>query len=121
MGAKVTAREYADLKKRALRGARRLDCVNPGWALKVSLSRLNLARGNRCVLGQLYGSFQNGVSEVLWAGAIDPARDEGFVAPLGSMGYTDNRLYPALTHIWKSIIRAWRQAGRQMQRAKARV
>lgn len=50
-----------DAHARVTRGAAWLDRIRPGWAQRIDQSRLNLASGNLCVLGQIFGDFSNGL------------------------------------------------------------
>ena len=43
-------------------GMQFLDRVEPGWRSRVNPETLDLARCDRCVLGQLYGSYGQGTS-----------------------------------------------------------
>lgn len=45
--------------------AERLDRVKPGWAKSVNKRTLNLSSAQKCVLGQVYGDFNRGLSAVL--------------------------------------------------------
>jgi|SRR5215467_459978 len=51
-----TTNERAVVEKAAM-----LDEVYPGWAHKVNPRKLDMECGNRCVLGQLYGDFADGM------------------------------------------------------------
>ena len=42
-------------------GAAFLDEINPGWEKRIDLDRLNIAEPGDCILGQLYGSYLQGV------------------------------------------------------------
>jgi hypothetical protein len=48
-------------RERVSAGARWLDEVEPGWAERIDLDDFRLADGRRCILGQLYGSFCDGL------------------------------------------------------------
>lgn len=54
---------YNSHKKRVTRGLALLDQRMPGWEKRVSLDSLDLSRGDRCILGQVYssdGSYTSG-------------------------------------------------------------
>lgn len=46
---------------RAVRGARYLDEIDPGWHDRLEIDQLELSSGSACVLGQLHGDFQLGL------------------------------------------------------------
>lgn len=46
---------------RAARGAAFLDDADPGWPARIDPSRLELADGEACVLGQLHGGYRLGL------------------------------------------------------------
>jgi hypothetical protein len=54
-----------DVATRAANGAVLLDFRHPGWERRVDRGTLDIASFRDCVLGQLYGSFGNGVA-ALW-------------------------------------------------------
>ncbi len=49
-----------ELKQRAGAGAAHLDQVEPKWADRIDLTRLDLYKHRDCVLGQLYGHYDTG-------------------------------------------------------------
>ena len=53
---------YTEARKRAGRGAVYLDRMLPGWYRRIDLDTLCLGDGINCILGQLYGSFLEGLS-----------------------------------------------------------
>ena len=74
-----------------------LDKVKPGWEQRINVETLNLESAMECVLGQLYGSYADGLSalwprqQVGWQRLSWSSYDEwdqmaeahGFEAPLG--------------------------------------
>jgi hypothetical protein len=73
------------IKERVAYGVRFLDSVEPGWEDKVDLVKLNMAAGDRCVLGQVFGDYYD--AAIKWFGSVDAptARDYGFIARSHSM------------------------------------
>jgi hypothetical protein len=54
-----------DIDKRVARGMKLLDKKGPkNWRAQVDLNRLNMSHADRCVLGQVYGGFWNGLSRL---------------------------------------------------------
>ncbi len=46
--------------KRARQGARFLDQAEPGWEGRINPQGLDMADGNVCIVGQVFGSFMQG-------------------------------------------------------------
>lgn len=78
------------------RGAAVLDQNAPGWETKISLDHLDLANASYCVLGQVYGDYDNGLRELDGEVETHPAR-YGFLA----QGDED---YDSLTDKWRAFI-----------------
>ena len=55
MAPKINAEANAE------RGANLLDEKYPGWYKKINLDNLDITSCFRCILGQLYGSYENGI------------------------------------------------------------
>lgn len=51
-----------DMRYRAERGAALLDATRPHWYEGVSVTALNQANGDVCVLGQIYGVYEAGLT-----------------------------------------------------------
>ncbi len=66
-----------------------------GWVDKIDLETLNLSHGSRCVLGQVYGGYDDGVHELAIEGQ---ARLYGF--------YTWSQ--PGSPQEWRALQRCWR-------------
>lgn len=66
------------------RGARRLDKVRPGWRGEINWADLRMGSCSRCILGQLWGTYETGADAV----GVDPwgseAYDFGFMADYGA-------------------------------------
>lgn len=50
----------------ATKGAAFLDEETPGWASRVDVKHFDMAEGYGCVLGQLYGGYENAISIFDW-------------------------------------------------------
>lgn len=98
--------------KRIDRGIRLLDAeVGPGWEDTISLVWLDMAYKQECVLGQIYGSYDQGRKQ-LGLGGVGSCR-HGFEA-------YHRRGFPELTAQWKDAIRSLRSA-REGQRSEVAV
>lgn len=87
------------LAERVARGVELLDRVRPGWAKEVDLDRLDVGRCDRCVLGQVFGSYGTGLVIAF------PNLTAGESV---AHGFFDT--YPdVLTEVWRRVI-AERQA-----------
>lgn len=92
---------------RARRGAALLDDRDPGWAARIDARTLALEDGRACVLGQLWGEYQQGLgrSRVLDLSSA-PGRfvspvDLGFQA-ISDLGHAAEDLdYAFLTRAWR--------------------
>ena len=85
-----------------------LDRVRPGWDAEIDLTRLDISCPNDCLLGQLYGSFAQGMRRL-----SVPASVYGFHAP----PYSNRAESLAL------LTEAWREAigNRRLERMPQRV
>lgn len=50
--------------ERAAAGAALLDEKRPGWSEAIDCAMLDIATGRHCVLGQLYGTYGDGLSKL---------------------------------------------------------
>lgn len=53
----LSKKQRERLRKNVKNGAAWLDKHNPGWALKVDISRFEINDGAACVIGQVYGDY----------------------------------------------------------------
>jgi hypothetical protein len=79
--------------ERVTRGARVLDEVCPGWVKRIDLAVLDIASCLDCVLGQLYGTFDDGAMVV-----------EDFSVGLARLGFD----VEIGTHDVAALNQAWR-------------
>jgi len=84
------------IAQRAAAGARFLDQRTPGWENRINTETLNIASGNNCALGQVYGSYGVGLS---LTGAAPQSMSLGF----SSTGNID-REYELLTQAWRKEV-----------------
>ena len=54
------------------RGARQLDEIEPGWWARITSNRLAMDSCDRCVMGQLYGGYVEGLRVLLPARLAHP-------------------------------------------------
>lgn len=93
------------IAERVAAGADWLDANWPGWDYDVEPRILDLASDCKCILGQLYGDYGDGLSETDLT--QDEARAFGFYA--GVVGEEEaTRDYPLLTEAWLKTIEARR-------------
>lgn len=118
----------AELRTRAERGARRMDTYDPNWVHRVNLSVLELVSTYRCVLGQCFGTYADGVDALNLV--MPTVKDEDGEIPLtiddeivqlgfdltfeeacNEDGDVVNELsYADLTEAWRELIVARRDA-----------
>lgn len=88
---------------RVARGAALLDVQRPGWEDEIDLSYLNLGDPDRCVLGQTYGGYRNGLQN-LFKSQFSP-----FVvhpdAVAHGFEHDDQASYNALFYAWAMLIK----------------
>lgn len=65
----------------AQKGAQLLDQIRPDWAREINLDTLNMIEGSYCVLGQLFGEFEDGMRQVMHACNVD-------YKPIGGADYS---------------------------------
>jgi hypothetical protein len=106
----------ATLAVRVKRGAAVLDERRPEWAGAVALDRLAMDSCDRCVLGQLYGSYWEGVPAL--ANALPRCfrfssaehgftlfdREQDFRDEAGHIDVMDR--FAALADLWRAEVRA---------------
>lgn len=84
------------------RGVELLDSRFANWRKVIDLDKLDMLSLDNCVLGQLFGSYSNGVSALWFAGYhSDWANEHGFDTCAE---------YGELTRVWKDAVsggRAW--------------
>lgn len=92
-----TATTNNDLAARVRRGAALLDRKIPGWAKKIDAHRIEIHCCYNCILGQLYGHYDDGFHALgLWSGC-----ENGFNGLLGERR--------ALADLWRREIAARRE------------
>lgn len=90
---------------RAKAGATLLDIVRPGWADEIDLSQLDLASCEGCVLGQLYGRYENGAAHLFAMEDNGPRADTAARAGFVSWGPSEKTAdYSRLTAAWRRQI-----------------
>ncbi|MEO6536513.1 MAG: hypothetical protein ABIO00_02385, partial [Candidatus Paceibacterota bacterium] len=98
-------------KKRVAAGAALLDREMPGWPNIVSCSTLDIENFDTCILGQLYGNYVRGCSQ-LNLEIVESRAEHGFTFDQ-QRAYnrtTDSEQIQALGAEWKRIIEARRVA-----------
>lgn len=90
------------MKVRVNAGIAFLNTVNPGWVKKIKLMKLDLADSNTCVLGEVYGSYANGLYEFNMYAAVDSIPEALRFCLLDD---DDEEKYKMLTDIWKTAIK----------------
>lgn len=72
---------YRQANAAVAKGAALLDQRRPGWEHDINLGRLDISFGSTCILGQLYGTFENGLAKVFVGFSLtaEPAFEHGFI------------------------------------------
>jgi hypothetical protein len=94
------------VKERVERGAKLLDEHRPGWELKIDLQALDLSSCDRCVLGQIYGSYGDGYDLL---GLTDETSPYGFDRELSRQAsfISLERLCQDIKEDWKALREEW--------------
>jgi hypothetical protein len=116
------------IEARVKRGALLLDATTPGWAAKVNGDRLAMRWCDKCLLGQLYGDYNDGLKRIGlplyldWDKGSNKESDEAEEIA-AAHGFTitdeeyredvrDETAWPALADTWRVEIRSRRPEGR---------
>lgn len=86
----------------AARGAQLLDKIEPGWFNHINVGNLDISSGSFCILGQLYGTYEQGIDHHL-PGEISAYNSANWGFCLGR-----NESYADLDMAWLSEIMARR-------------
>lgn len=113
--------KWDSLLVRVERGAARLDVMVPGWAHRVDLGTLDMGNMFRCVLGQLFVSYTEGLDEMFpdaldadvlyflgkWHGFSLPQHERREIAErLGLPRWTNGVVFEDLTAVWVPLVTA---------------
>jgi hypothetical protein len=90
----------------AAKGAALLDVVRPHWHEVVSVGSLQMTSHTRCVLGQLYGRWQNGLLELFAKMDGELSDRYGFSAFCAGSDNADC-LDPEQLAVWDALNVAW--------------
>jgi hypothetical protein len=93
-------RETDYFKPAVTRGAAFLDGIRQDWRPQIDVRTLRLESGTECVLGQLYGTYSQGLVETGLSVGVQRPSDYGF-SLRGDIYY----YMPA----WYALNRAWRE------------
>jgi hypothetical protein len=100
-------RSASPYTKNVKRGAALLDREQPGWRDQIDLSTLNLSNGCFCVLGQVFGLYEEGLC-FLWntdvfydSSTAENAVEHGFTIDISRMPFRDEE------DAWRALQEAW--------------
>ncbi len=89
------------LRARVGRGVELLDREAPGWWERVELGALELTSCTGCVVGQLFGHYEQGLACL---GVWRRGHEYGFALPSFSGELDSTETWAELTEIWHEII-----------------
>ena len=92
---------YDQALERARRGAALLDEKRPGWREDVDLRSLDQASCSRCVLGQVFGRYAEGLRSLFNEDRIRRYPDD---APYGFDIDGEVGHYSVLTEAWREVL-----------------
>ena len=90
--------EHPEFYRAVQAGSQLLDKIEPSWASKINLSSLNLPTQCDCILGQIYGSYGEGLKKVhLFSGG-----DHGFSSKITNQETIESntKQYVILQEMW---------------------
>ena len=97
------------MRERVKRGAAFLDRHLPGWAARVDPGSIEQQDYYRCVLGQLHGTFGQGLD---WMDACEKNSDANEAEDYGfSLWNVDKVAWAELTALWREQVGARGAAG----------
>lgn len=111
----------SDYGKRVEMGAALLDQHQPGWDSTVNLADINMARTSNCVLGQVFGSYYDGLRAL----GLDDSSEGGartaygFYIPTRTLDLF--REYDRLGQTWRDLILARRSTTHKKEAARDRA
>jgi hypothetical protein len=89
--------------KAVQRGRDLLDAMAPGWANRIDTIDLDMGADNHCILGQLFGGYEEG-KQALGLANDDIAAHHGFYAT-NEMCSRYTEPYKRMTMIWRKLLR----------------
>jgi hypothetical protein len=104
----ISAQRQTFLRQAVAEGVRLLDAKEPHWSTRINLGALDMEQCDRCILGQVYGDYTEGVEKVFLipVSPQDPVPDivydYGFNAPLVQRTYKEEVAF--LAECWKAVI-----------------
>lgn len=90
-----------EARARVAKGAALLDAQRPGWAQRIDIGTLDISKGCKCVLGQVFGGYSTGY--VALFGPDMMAGVEG-VHEYGFCGHAPSGDYRLLQDAWIEVI-----------------
>lgn len=97
-------RTFEELCAAQAKGAELLDSENPGWAKNMNVDMLLVEDAFRCVLGQIYGYYHDGLYALDMS--MTEAADYGFNARFSSDYSVFSQELKTLNTLWREEIRA---------------
>lgn len=100
-------KETPGINRRVLDGVAFLDERVPGWADKIDLDEFEITSVSCCVLGQLYGDYEQGCGTLFGyrSAYSSRPRDLGFLGAYGAGDDAENVDYAVLQESWEAVIR----------------
>lgn len=89
-------------RMKVARGARYLDRVKPDWYGLVDVETLNLISAEDCVLGQVFGDYETGLSHLFGGNGPD-------LTDRIEYGFTNTAVFedlPELNEVWALVVDA---------------
>jgi len=98
------------IKQRVMAGAAFLTAIKPKWYKKIDVKELDLQDGGTCVLGEMYGWYEDGLAEL--GISEEQAKVLGFTEH-SEDDYDDDEIE---TENWFGLTKTWKEVIRKLQR-----
>lgn len=89
------------MREKVKRGVRLLDKKIPNWRSKIDSETIDMAGIMNCVLGQLYGNYQNGLIKLFGRDTDFETRRLQGIAHGFQLTDEEHQNYALLDHLWK--------------------
>jgi len=94
-----------DLELAVNDGVDRLDAFYPEWPNEIDIDKLDMANGARCIIGQLFGDYLDGINTLGLDFFSEDDISHGFNLPPGGDGTAPATEWRKLTDLWIAEIR----------------
>ena len=102
--AETAVADPPDMLRTVKRGVELLDREHPGWADKIDLRKFDLKSSSECVIGQVFGEYEDNVQRVVHADNLDG--DDGYEYGFNIDDAGDSEEWHVAEDQWRRAIEA---------------